>query len=403
MSVRRPARPDAVRALLLALALVLGLGGLSGCSTTLGDVPLPGTGVSGETITVEADFAEALNLATGATVKVNGIDSGKVQDVAARDFTARVEMLVQTSAQLRQGATARLRYTTPLGELFVDVTNPSEGGLLADGATLGLDDTSTAPTVEDTLSQASLLVNGGGLGDLQTVTEELNTALGGREDTARSLLERSRRFLAEANATTADIDRALRSLSSVSVTLREREQVIDRAVREITPAARVLRQNTPGLTRLLRQVELFSASANDTVAQTRRQVHEILDQAAPVLRELSANRERYPLSLERLITLGKVTDNLVPGDYLALSAALHVDGIRTPDLADLLDQLGIPLPDLPGLPGLPGPPQLPLRAGADDPRSLSGLLGRAAPAGADDAAGPSDAAGASGRRTGAGR
>ncbi len=372
------------RALATAAALALGVTGLGACSTTLGDVPLPGTGVSGDTITVEADFAEALNLATGATVKVNGIDSGKVQEVSAEDFAARVEMLVQTKARLREGARARLRYTTPLGELFVDVTNPTSGALLTDGDELGLDETSTAPTVEDALSQASLLVNGGGLGDLQTVTEELNTVLGGREDTARSLLERSRDFLVEANATTADIDRALRSLSSVSVTLQRRERIINRAVREIAPAARVLRQNTPGLTRLLEQVERFSVSANSTVRQTRRQLLQILDDAAPVLQELNANRERYPLSLDRLIRLGTVADNVVPGDYLSISLALHLDGIQGPDLGGLLDALGIPLPVV-GPGGLLSPPRgprlpdrLPDRIGGQDTGSLTlgGLLGQ---------------------------
>ena len=252
---------------LVAVLLAVGLGSLTACSTTLGDLPLPGTGVSGDTIRVDAEFQEALNLAQGATVKVNGIDSGKVQDVFVEDFHARAEMLVRTDAVLRAGATARLRYTTPLGELFVDVTNPSEGPTLADGALITLEDSSTAPTVEDALSQASLLVNGGGLGDLQTVTEELNTVLGGREDTARSLLERSRDFLVEANATTQDIDRALRSLVSVSSTLQQRERIINRAVREIEPAAAVLRRNTPGLTTLLQQVERFSGAAEETVAR----------------------------------------------------------------------------------------------------------------------------------------
>ena len=267
-------------------------------------------------------------------------------------------MLVRTDASLREGATARLRYTTPLGELFVDVTNPSRGPMLEDGATITLADSTTAPTVEDALSQASLLVNGGGLGDLQTVTEELNTVLGGREDTARSLLERSRRFLTEANATTSDIDRALRSLASVSVTLRQREDVINRAVREIRPAARVLRQNTPGLTRLLEQVERFSATANDAVGRTRSQILRIIRRAEPVLAEFVANKAVYPVSLESLVSIGDDLDNLVPGDYAAISLALHLDKLSVPVLGDLLDQLGLPvdLPDL-GLPGLPGLPR----------------------------------------------
>jgi phospholipid/cholesterol/gamma-HCH transport system substrate-binding protein len=317
----------------------------SGCSATLDDVPVPGTGVSGETITVKADFEEALNLAKGATVKVNGVDSGRVRVVTAEDFEAQAEMLVKEDAGLRQGATARLRYTTPLGELFVDVTNPPTGAPLEDGAVLTTRDTSTAPTVEDALSQASLLVNGGGLAQLQAVTEELNAIVGGREGRVRSLLEGSASFLTEANAATDDIDLTLRSLASVAKTLRARERVIDRAVREIRPAARVLRQNTPGLTRLLQEIERFSAVADDTVGMTRTQLLAIVRQAQPVLAEFTRNRGEYAVSLRHLVSLGDDIDSIVPADYVSISLALHLDGIATPDLGEMLDELlGIDVP-----------------------------------------------------------
>ncbi|HWM75125.1 MAG TPA: MCE family protein [Nocardioides sp.] len=324
---------------------LLGLLLVAGCGPGLKDVPLPGTGVSGDTITVRADFAEALNLAQGATVRVNGVDSGKVQDVEVEDFHAQAEMLVKTDAELREGATARLRYTTPLGELFVDITNPAKGPPLEDGDALALADTSTAPTVEDALAQASLLVNGGGLEQLQTVTEELNTAIGGREGTVRTLLGEAETFLTEANATTADIDRALQALSSVSKTLRGRQEVINRAVREIRPAAKVLRENTPGLTELLAEIEDFSAAANTTVQQTRDQLLTIIHQAEPVLDEFVRNQGRYVLSLKRLVAAGDVVEEIVPGDYVSLLLAAHLDGVALGQLEDLLGVLGLPLLD----------------------------------------------------------
>jgi phospholipid/cholesterol/gamma-HCH transport system substrate-binding protein len=325
--------------------LLVGVLLFSSCSTTLSDVPMPGTGVSGDTISIKADFTEALNLAEGATVKVNGVDSGKVQRVVAKDFQAQAEMRVSTDAELREGATARLRYTTPLGELFVDVTNPPTGETLTDGDVLSTRDTSTAPTVEDALSQASLLVNGGGLAQLQTVTEELNTIVGGREDEVRSLLEGSTAFLTEANATSDDIDLALRSLASMAHTLRDRQTVINRALREIRPAARVLRQNTPGLTKLLQEIEKFSSVANDTVGRTRTQLLNIVRQAQPVLAEFTRNDGDYAESLRQLTRLGGEVDGVVPADYLSISIAAHLDNIGLPHvpvlsgLTDLLDDL----------------------------------------------------------------
>jgi phospholipid/cholesterol/gamma-HCH transport system substrate-binding protein len=140
---------------------------------------------------VTAVFDEALNLAQGAPVKVNGVPVGRVQTVTAEDFAAVVTMDIKTSAELRQGSGARLRYDTPLGELFIQITPAARGQVLRDGDRLSREDTSTAPTVENTLASVSLLINGGGLAQLQTITEELNTALGGREDTVRDTLRRS--------------------------------------------------------------------------------------------------------------------------------------------------------------------------------------------------------------------
>jgi phospholipid/cholesterol/gamma-HCH transport system substrate-binding protein len=344
-----------LRLLLPLLLLVLACG----CSATLDDVPLPGTGVEGETVTIEADFDEALNLATGATVKVNGVDSGRVEKVEARDFQARATMVVQTSAQLREGATARLRYTTPLGELFVDITNPPTGTVLASGAVLTTKDTTTAPTVEDALSQASLLVNGGGLGQLQTVTKELNAALGGREDTFRDLLEQTRLFLTQANGTTADVDRALRGLADVSAELQRRQDVIDAALRDLRPAAKVLREETPDLTALLQEVEKFARSADHLVGRTRNQLLATIREVEPVLAEIASNKAAYAESLDALVRLSNSLDSVVPGDYLSTALDLHIDGVTFTDLGEvvdgLLDDLGIHLRE--GTPTFGGGPR----------------------------------------------
>lgn len=316
----------AAGAAVCALALATGLTACGG-GPRLDDV-LPGAGVPGQTITVTADFAEALNLAQGATVKVDGVDSGRVTSVQAVDFKARVTFKVSTGARLREGATARLRYTTPLGELFVDVTNPTKGTALADGAKLGENETSTAPTVEDALSQASLLVNGGGLAQLQTVTKELDDAIGGREDRIRGLLQRTNRFLSQANATTGDLDRALRALVSVSRLLRSRESTINAALRDVQPAAKVLRDLTPDFTKLLAEVDRFAGVANQTVLATRAQLLTVLREAQPVLAEAASQSSQYRRSLEALVKLGNTLAGVVPGDYLNIGLLLHLDGIK---------------------------------------------------------------------------
>jgi phospholipid/cholesterol/gamma-HCH transport system substrate-binding protein len=373
----------AVAAVVLTGAVVL-----SGCGPTMADLPLPGSGVSGDTIKVKVTFDEALNLARGAQVRVNGVTSGKVRSVTTRDFKAVAVLDVRTSARMRAAATARLRYTTPLGELFVQVDNPDEGTLLHDGALLPPAQSSTAPTVEDALASASLLVNGGGLNQLQTVTDELNTALGGREGTVRELMGRADTFLGQATATTADIDRALTALATVSKVLRANESTIDAAMTDIRPAARVLRRNTPGLTRLLDRLTDFAETANGIVGATRAQVLQMLRQVSPVLDEFIANRDDLGPSLRALVSLSQDLDAAVPGDYANMKLTMLLDKMTPPSILGAPGSAGDGgagaagggAGDLVG--GLLGTARTPSPASttSGSPLSLAGLLG--APGGA---------------------
>lgn len=355
---------------LLAGLLAVALAVMTGCGTTMRDLPIPGTGVSGDTIEVKAEFAEALNLAQGAPVKVNGVDSGRVKEITVDDFTAEATLTLKADAELRQGARARLRYTTPLGELFVDVTNPAEGKVLGDGAKLELKDTATAPTVENALAQASLLINGGGLAQLQTVTEELNSALNGNEGDYRTLLDRATIFLTQANATSSSIDAVLTSLNSLSTTLNGRKDTINRAVREIAPAAKVLREKTPDFTALLAEIEKFARTANGTVNATRAQLLTLLKEVEPVLAEFAKNNGVFETSMRKVIAAAAAADEVVATDYLNIGLTLHLDGIEVGNL------VGSTLEGLIGLLGLkPGTPVATILEQLGLGGLLSGLTG----------------------------
>lgn len=303
--------------------VLLGLA-TTACGPTLGDLPLPGTGVSGDTVTLTMDFDNALNLAKGATVKVDGVDGGKVIKVVADDFHAKTTVKVKKSAGMKEGATARLRYTTPLGELYIDVTNPPSGAPVKTGDVLTLKDTSTAPTVEDALSQASLLINGGGLGQLQTVTTELNKALGGKEGTWRDLLSQTSSFMTQVNATSQDIDRALNALNSTSQTLHARQATINRALTELTPAANTLREETPNFTKLLTSLNAFAAQANTTVGATRQNILNAIQEAEPTLAALAALQPDWNASLTQLAALGGDVDKIIPGDWANLDGTVKI-------------------------------------------------------------------------------
>jgi len=362
----------------VAIALVAVLAG--GCSTSAQDLPLPGSRIGGSTYQIDAVFEDALNLAEGAPVKLDGVTIGRVLTVTADDFTAKVRLDVRDSSRLHEGATARLRATTPLGELFVQLDDAEDGQLLRDGARLGPDETSAAPTIEDTMTTASLVINGGGLAQLQTIVQEANYALGGREMTARDLVGRLARTAKTVDASMDDIDATLEALAEVSATLDRRRSTINAALKEFAPAARALRQNTDELVELLQGIEDLGEVTDRVVEDSRADLLSTLRKMGPIFEELNALGDELGPGIDTLVKFGELIDRGVPTDYLnthlhfQLELSLGLPG--TP-----LDAPRIVTPDLDGTGGLLGtplvPPDLlaPPGSSTDSKNPLGGLLG----------------------------
>jgi phospholipid/cholesterol/gamma-HCH transport system substrate-binding protein len=335
-----------VRKLLIVLAAVTAL---TGCGPTAADLPLPGSSLRGPHYQIRAEFDDALNLAVGAPVKVNGVTVGRVRSVKAHDFTAAVTLDVRSSTHLHDGARASLRSTTPLGELFIQLTDGQASTPIRPGSILEAADTSAAPTIEDTMTAASLLINGGGLGQLQTIVREADAALDGHEKSTREVLARLASTARSFNASSDDIDAALDAIAKVSTVLNQRQSTINAALTDIAPAAKILRTNTDELAGLLRSIDGLGATTTRVVAETRDDLLTTLRELSPVLDQFVALTPEFGPGLHDLVSFANLIDRGVPGDYL--NTYLHFQDSVSPGLpaATGLGSL-LPQVDTPALP-----------------------------------------------------
>jgi phospholipid/cholesterol/gamma-HCH transport system substrate-binding protein len=312
----------------LLLALLLVVVGLTGCGIGYKDLPLPGSGVGGPTYQVEATFDQALNLAQGAQVKLNGVSVGRVEDVGVKDFQAHVTMDIKQSVKIPDDSSVRLRYDTPLGELIVLVTAGTSKRDLADGDEFHQRLTTTAPSVEDALAAASTLINGGRLGELQVIAEELNTTFGGREKEIRATMDRLDSFLREANASGASITETLQSLSTVAQVLASRRSTIRRALHEVGPAVEALGKDTDKVVALLSGADDLARTAKQLALRADDPLLRILQQLGPVADAVLSTRSRFRRGLDALIGVAHQLEQTVPSETLPLRALLHIDQSR---------------------------------------------------------------------------
>lgn len=244
--------------LIASVALVTG----SGCSVGLGELPLPAPGVGGSTYTIHAGFANALNLPEQAKVRLLGADVGEVTDMSARDYTALVTMRIQQGVHLPMGTRAELRTATPLGDVFVALTPPDAaapgGPSLQDGDTIALSSTQAAATIEELLTTASLLVNGGVIRNLTNIVNGLGHAVGDRGANLAALLDRSTRVVQALAARSADIRTALVEVDELTRQLQAQRRPLGDLVDVAGPALSTVTDSSQQALALIRQVDQIS-------------------------------------------------------------------------------------------------------------------------------------------------
>jgi phospholipid/cholesterol/gamma-HCH transport system substrate-binding protein len=333
---------------------------------------LPGGAPSGPGYQVTAEFTQVLDLVPQAAVKVNDVTVGSVRDITLHGWTARVRMTVSRDVRLPANATAAIRQSSLLGEKFVALAAPVEEpaqGSLADGALIPVSRTSRTAEVEEVLGALGLLLNGGGLGQLKTIDEELNNALSGREANVTDLLHQLDTFLAGLDAQKADIVRAIDALDAFSAHLAQEKQTIGAALDALGPGLTVLAQQRAQLTSALTALGDLSGVGTRVVNESKDATLASLAALRPILTELVRAGDSLPGALSFLLSYPfppNVT-GAISGDFVNLHATLDLDGAAI--LANLLaagpaapgtSAPGPLLPGLPAVPGLPAIPGLPL-------------------------------------------
>jgi phospholipid/cholesterol/gamma-HCH transport system substrate-binding protein len=171
---------------------------------------------------------------------------------------------------LPANATATIGQTSLLGSQHIELAAPEDPeGRLQPGAVIPLESAGAYPTTEQTLAAVSLLLNGGGVGQVQDITQAFSTAFTGREADLRSLITELDKFIAYTNDQKSDIIAAAESLNSLVGQVAEQKPVVDRALETIPEALQVLSDQRDQLSEALVQLGRFSALAADSVNQTK--------------------------------------------------------------------------------------------------------------------------------------
>jgi len=316
----------------LAMSAVL-VTGLSGCADWRGanSLPLPGTEGGGEgAFTVQVQLPDVDNIERNSRVRVGDVTVGKVEKIERQDWHALLTLKLNGDVDLPANSTAEVGQTSLLGSLHVELAPPTgvpPEGKLHEGSLIPLSSGTFVPSTEQALASVSLLLNGGGIGQIQEITKELSTAFRGREADLRSLLTELDKFVTYLDDQTGDIIAATDSLNRLTGQVAQQKPVLDRALETLPDALTVLRDQREELADAIDALGKFAALAADAVNQSKENLVKNLKNLAPVLKSLADAGPALTRSLDFFTTFPFPKPTLskwLRGDYGNLTAVVDL-------------------------------------------------------------------------------
>jgi phospholipid/cholesterol/gamma-HCH transport system substrate-binding protein len=303
--------------------------GAAGCSDWhgLNSMSMPGTAGGGpESFVIQAQLPDVNNIQPNSRVRVGDVNVGTVTKIERQGWHALLTMRLDGDVDLPENSTVTIGLTSLLGSLHIELAPPTDAaptGRLRDGSLIPLSRGGAFPSTEQTLAALSVVLNGGGLGQVQDITTALATAFRGREQDLRSIIGALETFTRNVNDQTGDIIAATESLNDLVGQFAAQRPVLDHALQTIPDALAVLSGQRNNLIETADRFGTFSALTVDSVNKIRDNLVTELNDVGPVLESLANAGPSMTRALSLILTFpfpNETIEKWQRGDYANLTA-----------------------------------------------------------------------------------
>ena len=310
--------------------------GATGCEWDgLNSMSMPGAaGTGAGAWQVRIQMPNVTTLTRNSPVKVGDVTVGSVSGIELENWHALVTVSLDKGVTLPENAVARIGQTSLLGSNHVELAPPTgvaPEGQLKNGDLIPLDRAGAFPTTEQTLSSLSVVLNGGGISQLETITHELNATFNGREDAIRDLLPQLNQLTTTLDQQTGDIISAMGGLDRFGGALAQEKDKLTDAITKIHPALTVLADKRENITKTITALGDLSGVVQQVVAQSGDNLKANLANLWPTLQTLANTGDRLASSLQLLLTFPfpiKGINKAIKGDYMNLFVTYDLTSSR---------------------------------------------------------------------------
>jgi virulence factor Mce-like protein len=311
-------------------------------------LPLPGApGRGADAAIYHVEMANVGTLVSNSPVMIDDVVVGSVGSITVHGWHAVVDVSVKPDVVVPANVAATIGQTSLLGSTHLALNPPAgqaPSGRLQPGATVPLNRTSTYPSTEQTLASLSVVLNGGGMGQINDIIHNLDAAFSGRESAIHDLIPRLDAFMTVLDQQRDNLLATVTGLNRMAETFAQQRDTVSDTLREVGPALEVLLTERPKITTALDKLRTFSDTATGVISQVQSDLLTNLHNLEPTLRELAdvGSKIDGAVSFLTVFPYGQYgIDHGIRGDYVNLFATID---LTVPRLRrELL--LGTPLGD----------------------------------------------------------
>ncbi|MEV5652146.1 MCE family protein [Nocardia sp. NPDC052254] len=256
---------------------------------------------TGSTNSYSAVFTDSSGVRSGESVRVAGVEVGKIRGVHLRDDQkVVVDFDADRDIVLTGGTKVAIRYLNLVGDRYLELTDgPGSTKVLRPGAQIPLQQTTPALDLDLLLGGLKPVLQGLNPNDVNSLTWSLVQIVQGQENTMDSLLTKTASFSSKLADTSDVVGKLIDNLNTVMKTLSDNGTQFSGAIDRLEQLITQLSQDRDPIGSAIEALDKGTASVADLLTQARPSLAGTVEQLARIAPAVDDNKGELDAALGR--------------------------------------------------------------------------------------------------------
>ena len=268
--------------------------------TVLLGVKLANSRLFADTYVMQAEFEDATGVLIGDSVKLAGVDIGRVEKAEIEDGKAVVTFNLDKTVELPKDSTVALRWRNVLGQRFLYVYPGNDEEVYAEGQRIPIEQTEDVSDIGQFLNDLGPVLKAIDPDQANAFLDSVNTALTGNEQDVRQLIDDGAELAATLGQEDENIKGLLSSADQVTAAFASQDEALGQIFDDLDEVGGVLARRTKDINSLVSDFAVVQEQLNGLAERNSENIDATLADLNTVAKVLADNREGLGYTLRTL-------------------------------------------------------------------------------------------------------